>query len=264
MIHSEKLVERKISIIIPFHLEENQKYLDLCLKSIALQIYKNYEVVLVDQTGLKAKNEYIEKEKFIHLDAPKMQFAAAINYGVRHRSKDSEYLLLLNDDTIINTYCLVVLQSCLNDADAVVNSLSNSDNGHLFSSFFDFLKPTKQRFGNALEDVNDDAFFKIVNYLPAKPPLIFPSVDRYVCFYGTFIPVSTWNKVGELDENFKTGWEDNDYCNRAIERQIPVLINCSSFIFHFAGKTSDKTVTEDDRNHNVNYYKQKWVKTQGE
>jgi len=250
----------KVSIIVPFHLKENQGYLDYCLRSIEDQTYQNIEVVLVDQTGNLADTKYLKTKKLIHLDAPKMQFSAANNYGIKRVSDDCHYLMLCNDDVILSKHTVytLVFNSVIFNIKAITNCLSNSDNYHLYTTFFPMLHALKQRFGNSLEDIDEKIYEQIRDFTGFQMPFLIPSIGQYVCFYGTFFLKEIWDKVGELDENYRTGYEDNDYCIRAAQKGFPSLINLNGFVFHFAGKTSDKTVTEVDRAHNLEYYKNKY------
>lgn len=93
----------EISVII---LTWNQKDLTIrCLNSLFKQIYKDYEVILVDngsedETVQAVKKEFGSKVKIVALKENK-GFAGGNNEGVRNCSKESKYIMCLNNDTIV-------------------------------------------------------------------------------------------------------------------------------------------------------------------
>lgn len=84
----------------------NQKDLTIrCLHSLLKQTYKNYEVILVDNgsedgTAECVKKEFGTKVKVVSLKKNK-GFAGGNNEGVRNTSKESKYVMCLNNDTIV-------------------------------------------------------------------------------------------------------------------------------------------------------------------
>jgi len=57
------------------------------------------------------------------------------------------------------------------------------------------------------------------------------------------------NKVGLLDEEFKTGSEDLDYCKRANKLGYKAAVAESSFVFHFGGISRKSHEDEDKAKH---------------
>jgi GT2 family glycosyltransferase len=56
---------------------------------------------------------------------------------------------------------------------------------------------------------------------------------RMVCFVAVYIPATTIEKVGLLDERFVTyGWEDNDYCRRIRNAGLKIGIHEGCFVNH--------------------------------
>lgn len=94
-----------ISIIIPTR--DNLKYLQSCLESILrLTAYKPYEIIIVDtgSTLSETWDYYKQLDKNVRVinDAkPSFNYSATVNRGVA--SAEGEYVLFLNDDTILQT-----------------------------------------------------------------------------------------------------------------------------------------------------------------
>ena len=83
-------------------------------------------------------------------------------------------------------------------------------------------------------------------------------------FYVFFLPSNVYQKLGRLDETFGVaGGEDIDYRLRAIKAGIPVKYIGSSYLLHFAGKSSwngpEQTEITQQRNHRYfSVFSQKW------
>lgn len=91
----------KISIIIPNW--NGLKYLKKCLKSVFVQTYKNYEVIVVDNNSTDNSKEWI-KENFhkvqIIANSTNYGFAESINIGIKKAIGD--YVVILNNDTKVD------------------------------------------------------------------------------------------------------------------------------------------------------------------
>ncbi|MFC1800485.1 glycosyltransferase family 2 protein [Nanoarchaeota archaeon] len=102
------MANSEVSIII---LNYNQSDYTLgCLKSLNTQSYTDFEVILVDN-GSKDKSylEEARKHKFVKVVENKtnMGFAGGNNIGVEH--SNGKYIVLLNNDTIVETDWLKAL-----------------------------------------------------------------------------------------------------------------------------------------------------------
>lgn len=96
----------KASIIIPTY--NGKRYLYNCLNSVLNQTYRNYEVILVENGGSDNTVEYVKKKfnKYINNKRLKIVvveknngFVGGNNEGVKYIHKNSEYIVLLSNDT---------------------------------------------------------------------------------------------------------------------------------------------------------------------
>jgi len=104
----------KFSIIIPVYNVE--KYIDRCLKSIANQSYKNYEVIIVNDgtkdNSVEIIKKYTKKYKNFKLyDKENGGLSDARNYGLNFVNGD--YLLFVDSDDYINKDLLKKLNEVL-------------------------------------------------------------------------------------------------------------------------------------------------------
>lgn len=90
----------RVSVVIPNW--NGKKFLAGCLDSLGQQTYKQVEVVVVDNGSADGSVEFIEKN-YPHVNLIKFQvntgFSVAVNAGIR--ASDSEFVALLNNDTIV-------------------------------------------------------------------------------------------------------------------------------------------------------------------
>lgn len=245
-----------VSIIVTTYLKENQRYLDLCLESIAKQTYTDYEVILVSSsTFVPTCPEWVKH----HHSPDRLHFPEAINFGQRFTDQSSKYLMFMGDDAFMTETALEEMVKTVGDSQFIANPISNCDNGAFYNLLMGYEKDgqfqqMKQRFYR-YDDLSD-----VFQPMMKSRSLYAPGIIQrpFVCFYATLIPRSVWNKVGELDPNFKTGQDDADYCKRAIGLGIPSGVILNSLIWHFGGVTADVALTNETRHKNIEYYKQKW------
>lgn len=250
----------KVSLIVVTYLEKNQRYLDLCLRSIENLDYPkdSFETIVVSSGAYVPKIPDCAKQ--VH-NINDMHYPEAINFGAENTSLDSKHLLLLNDDTLLTKDSLKNLVHQVGDAECIVGPTSNCDNHFKYHLALGYRKPDS----NNLIQL-DKRFYRYDDWAPIADELmnaesIYPSgfiSQEFVCFYATLIPRKVWDKIGPLDRNFKTGQDDLDYCLRAKENKIPVVIALHALIWHFGGTTADEVLTNSIRNENIEYYKKKW------
>ncbi len=98
-------------------------FLENCLRSISLQDYDNYEVIIVDNASTDCSLAKAQK-KFqdirIICNETNLGYAEGNNVGVRHAK--GEFVVLLNNDTIVNTGWLAGLVEAVQPSDVAVAS----------------------------------------------------------------------------------------------------------------------------------------------
>lgn len=163
--------------------------------------------------------------------------------------------MLASDDVIFGANSLQNLASICGDHKMILNAYSNCDLGFHYFGHIDVGPLALKKFMDYEEVIGKEEH--LYNY-GVGLNLTIPTPQN--CFYATMIPRKVWEEVGELDENYKTGWEDTDYCLRAKQKTIGTFTTLTVFIFHFGGKTSGSTVTEDEKRHNEKYFQERWEK----
>jgi len=223
-----------------------KKLLQNCLTSIYnTQNYHNYEIIIVDNNSEDGSVNLIKKEfpKIILIENDKnLGFAKANNQAIR--ISKAKYIMLLNNDTIINQYdCfdkmikfmeenikLGVLGCKLLYADKTLQSL-----GENFSSAWEIFK-TQILFLKTWERINignnisqKDNYYRKVNYVSGACLLSRKEVFK---------------KAGLLKEDYFMYGEDAEFCFRAHKAGWEVGVLSNIEIIHIHSKSTEMNLSE--------------------
>ncbi len=217
----------KVSIIIA-HFDNLPVLLD-CLKSCQNVTYPNYEIIIV-QNGLRSELSLTSMRglservsKIINLPE-NIGYACANNLGViKALDRGADYILLLNDDTIVSSTFLYIL---------IEEAEKSPDVGMLGPKIFYFDDPNKIWFAGA-----------IFNWKSCM--ISFPGADQfedkredepfdsdYITGCALLIKRKVIEKIGLLDERFFLYWEDVDWGLRAKNAGYRNIIVPNAHIWH--------------------------------
>ena len=102
-----------VTVVIPNY--NGKKYLDDCFRSLKKQTYSEFRVIIVDNGSTDGSAEYI-KSKYPDVEVIALNentgFANAVNVGIK--AADSEYVFLLNDDTVCDERAIESLVRTMN------------------------------------------------------------------------------------------------------------------------------------------------------
>ncbi len=145
-------LQPKIFIIV-LHLKDIPCLIE-CLSSLNVSSYENYEVVLVNNGSgdLSGVQESIKAEIRVIQTSSNLGFSRGNNLGIREALKNkADYVLLLNDDTVVSPDFLNVL---------VETGENNPDVGMLGPRIYYFDKPRRIWFAGAkFDDMTGTLFF---------------------------------------------------------------------------------------------------------
>lgn len=234
----------KISIVI---VNLNNKDLTLnCLKSIANNIKEIlFEILLVDNGSNDGSIEAFKslaKDKFwkgklkLLQNKTNLGYAKANNQGIKIAG--GEYVLLLNNDTLLNKDSIKNLLSFVEnnkDVGVVGSKLLNID-GSTQMSCYNF--PTVV---NAIKEYWFGQKGLFEKFVPSGDSP--KNVDAVVG--AVFLMTrESLNKVGLLDERYFAYFEDLDYCRRVWKKGLKVYYLPSSEVTHYHGATFKKMANE--------------------
>ena len=113
---------RNVSIVIPNY--NGKHFLENCLKAVFAQTIENMEVIVVDNGSTDGSQEYLDTYPGVHvlkLDK-NYGFCGAVNAGIK--AADSEYVILLNNDTEVESNFAKELLSAIQADDKVFSCSS--------------------------------------------------------------------------------------------------------------------------------------------
>jgi GT2 family glycosyltransferase len=241
----------KVAIIIVSYI--NLDYLKLCLESIwSKTSYPNFEVIVVDNGGRQEIVEYLRSEAVINkrlrviFNSENLGFARANNIGIR-AAVDSEYIVLLNDDTIVTNGWLGRMVGYLQDdriglIGPVTNWAGNEAKIDVDYSGIEGIDEFARRHVRE----RDGSSFDI----------------KMLAMYCIGIRKSLLNEIGLLDEQFGIGmFEDDDFSLRV--RKAGYRVVCAEDIFiHHWGKASFGKLDDSDYDRlfeeNRRKFEEKW------
>ncbi len=241
----------KLHIYAAAYGDQSQKFLDLMATSLDAQTFQDFAVTLVSSGEFVPK--FPPKHAHYHSDE-RLHYPSAIAKGYEISPKDSELILLLNDDVILHKDCLKTLVEMVSVTEVIANPMSTCCNGRFYQAplgagEYRFLK--NQYSYDEIMPIVDD----IIHRAAIHSPMFF--YTGMVAFFCTMMRRTTWEKIGGIDTNFRTGFDDSDFSNRARQVGIPCGIVTNSFCLHFSGKSADLHLSLEDRKFNEKYYVEK-------
>lgn len=245
------------AVIVPHHLPENRKYLDLCLRSLVLSKCDFEEkcsgevrvnIYCLSPYELYNTFEYGDNIKFIHDETLsnatlKMQRGASLG-----GAENATTLFFVSDDVYVSRSTISdLLEAAMHKGPFIVNPMSNSEFGTKVKDYLE-VSPTKLS-----RPVTLTPNMSYEEGLSVYETLIQYSVNPYFrmgtpwnAFYCTLIPTQVWDALGGLDPKLDVRHNDVDFCKRAADIGVPCLISTGSFAFHFGSKTIYKAHSPDE------------------
>jgi GT2 family glycosyltransferase/glycosyltransferase involved in cell wall biosynthesis len=214
----------KASIIILTY--NNLDYTRQCVESIFEKTaYPEYEILIVDNGSQDGTLEYLDaidaKQKNLQVirNEENLGFARGNNQGAQ--SAIGEYLVFLNNDTVVTHGWLVRLVELLQDQSIgmvgpVTNSASNEAKISVTYETIDDL----DQFAQEYTQVHNGETFEI----------------RALAFFCAALRKDTFNQIGPLDERYRLGmFEDDDYALRVKQSGYKIICTEDVFIHHWGG-----------------------------
>ena len=241
----------KTSIIIVSY--QGLHYLRACVRSIIQYTsYPNYEVIIVDNGSdssvvayLQQISKLMDSVKVIY-NAENRGFAAANNQGLEF-AKDSDFFVLLNNDTVVTPGWLSRLIFYAHQQDVglvgpVTNFIGN-----------------EARIQTHYKDLDEMILFAKRIYNSREPE--FFDIDVLAMFCVAFRK-EILQKIGLLDERFGVGmFEDDDYAKRVRQAGYRVICAEDIFVHHFGSASLSRLDTHEYQalfEQNLLKYEEKW------
>jgi len=199
-----------------------KRFLKECLDSVLKTDYPNFEVVVIDNASTDGSVEFIEKNyPQVRIIKNNRNYGFAVAYNLAIKTVKNEYLVLLNNDVIVEPDWLKKLISYISNGKvAAVNPKM---------LFADDRKRINAAGGNC--DIYGVGWNRgngeIDNGQYDKVEEVF-----YVNGAALLTKKSVWKDVGAFDERFFLYGEDLDWCWRARLKGYKILYVPDSKIYH--------------------------------
>lgn len=199
-----------------------------CLESIRRHTPQPHEIIIVDNGSSDGSRQWLRERqseqptiKLIE-NSENLGFSAGCNQGIRAAS--GEYLLLLNNDTVVTPGWLAGLLEPFSDPSVgVVGPITNNLSGAQEWPWSDY---------NGLGELDDFALHHRSKYRYWWIP------SRRIVGFCMLFRRSLVEQIGYLDERFGSGnYEDDDFCLRTALAGYRNLVLADVFIHHVGSAT---------------------------
>lgn len=195
-------------------------YTQLCLETLKHHTPEPHEIVVVDNGSTDGTVEYLKSRPGLRviLNPENFGFAKGVNQGLQ--AARGEFLLLLNNDTILTPGWLRNLQGCLNSLPRVglVGPRTN------YAGSRQVMAASYQ---------TPEELLRFTSTFNREDPRRWFEVDKLVGFC-LLLNREVLADIGGFDERFGLGnYEDDDYCRRAQAAGYRLLVAGDTFVHHF-------------------------------
>lgn len=226
---------KKIGIILVNY--NGEKYNDECIDSILKSRYDNFEIIVVDNNSSDNSVNLLEQNYSDKITLFKNKnnsgFSEANNIGIEiAKSKQCDYILLLNNDTVILPDCIEkMMKSSIDNYNSVISPkiYYYDDKEVIWSAGAKMLWKKGLAAQNGINKRDNGEYNQSI------------SVE-----FGTgcclLIPMEIINKVGLLSTDYFLYYEDTDYCARILKEGFNIIYEPKAVLYH---KVSASTGGED-------------------
>jgi hypothetical protein len=220
-----------------------------CLSSVLKQTYNEYEVIVVDNGSTDGSQEYIRSMfPSVNLICNDQNYGFCKGNNIGIRSAKGEYIVLLNNDTVVDSDWLQQLYECM---------ISDAEVGFCASKLLLYSER------NLLDAAGDGYSICGAGYKRGH----FEEESRYdkdeyvfgACAGAAMYKKEMLDKIGLLDEDFFVAYEDSDLSFRAQLAGYKCKYASKAKVYHKVNSTlgtlSDTYVFYGHRNVEFAYFK---------
>lgn len=243
----------KVSVLIAHYHESAQPFLTACLRSLEKQTFKDFETILVSSNHHPITTGVIDKQ---YHSPTRLHFPAAITKAYEMIDSNSTHILLLNDDCIMANNCLEQLVGTMEryGQEMILGPKSNCGpimgfymtiSGFYVNGEANYLQPQFRK--EVVEAFGEQMIENSIQYPYGMIKIPFSP------FFCTLFRKSTYEKIGRINPDFKTGADDHEMAIRAAKHGISCYVALHATAHHASGVSADVGLTQEDRafNHNL-------------
>ena len=217
----------RVTVVVPNW--NGQRFLDTCLSSLRHQIYRDFEIVLVDNGSSDDSVAFVE-ENFPEVRIVRLPenggFTAAVNAGIM--ASEAEHVVLLNNDTEVDPFWLEAL---MHAAD------SRPEVGLFASKLVDFADR------RVLDGAGDALRKSGLPYRVGHGEIDRGQFDEEALVFGACAAAALYRRhlfgeIGLFDEDFFSNCEDGDVSFRAQLAGYRCLYVPGSVVYHIGSAST--------------------------
>ena len=206
-----------------------------CIDSISKSTVKDYRIVVVDNDSKDGTKEYFESHTlnnvvYIHSDK-NGGFSYANNIGIKYAlDNDADYVLLLNNDTLVEPNFLEQLEKAAKENEKSIVSgkiLYAYDKKHIWYAGGSFSYVTGRSKHIGINEVDSGQYDKNQEV----------SMLSGCCM---FIPRKVLEEVGLMDEKYFLYCEDLEYGCRMVNKGYKLIYEPAAVIYHKVNASTSK------------------------
>lgn len=240
-------IQKELTSIIVIALN-GLDYTKRCIESIRKYTNLPYELIVVDNGSTDGTLEYLKQQKDIKLIANTENVGAPFARNQGLKVAKGEYIMFFDNDIVATKNWLdILVDHAKNNPDiGLIGPVSNYVSGAQFVPNSDF------------KDLNEMQFFAEELLLSKRGRLTY--FPRLILF-AMFARHELVEKIGGFDPLYgKWGFEDDDYCLRALIAGFKLVIAEDVFIYHKGSSTSQSANIDYNKllEENWENFKKKW------
>lgn len=216
---------KKVGIILVNY--NGEKYNEECINSILNSTYKNYEIIIVDNAStdnsVRRLQEKYSNEIILFENKKNEGFSEANNIGIEiAKNRGCEYILLLNNDTVISKDCIGKLINCSAQENNCIVSpkIYYYDNKDIiWSAGAKMLWKKGLASQNGINTIDKGQYNKKLNV-------------EFATGCCLLIPIEVIDSIGGLSTDYFLYYEDTDYCIRALNAGFKIIYEPEAILYH--------------------------------
>ncbi|MFY9302553.1 MAG: glycosyltransferase [Atribacterales bacterium] len=227
----------------------NLEYTKMCLESIRRYTPEPHEIIVVDNGSTDGTIEYLETQEDVKLIKNGLNLGFALGNNLGLREARGEYIVILNNDTLVTEGWLTRL----------INSAQSNPQVGIVGPRSNYVVGV-QLVKNVPYGDNMDAMQEFARQWSLENSGRYEEALRVIGFC-MLVKREVIEKIGGFDPYYEAGnFEDDDFCIRAQRAGFKIRIAHDVFIHHFGSKTfqSEKIDYRQVMLTNWERFKSKW------
>lgn len=227
-----------ITVVIPVH--NRKDYTRQCLACLAVQTYRDFQIVVVDDGSTDGTDEMIYQEfadvVLLRGDG-NLWWAEATNWGIRYAQahldpQQENFVLTLNDDTRVNNdYLQTMLDAYQQHKPCLVGSISvDSEN----PDKLEYAGTSMELYTASGRHLAEDYHYNYQELIRRKTYVDSDTLPGR----GTLIPMALFDEVGLFNsKNYVHYMADIELSLRARKAGYRLIVNAASIVYEFVAAT---------------------------